>query len=166
MPAVVNRHRYLPTPGVGPHAERTGRERRPELPQPWIYVGRGTPLGNPYKREQHGDDAIELYRRHLAERIKAGDPAVLRQLDSITEDTSIVCSCAPKPCHADVVLRAWLWRRTVERAAAFVIVSSVGDRLTEEIDNLDEARELRDRMRWNGPRQLLIADARTGVVVE
>jgi hypothetical protein len=109
---VVNRHRYLPTPGVGPRVQpRTGRERRPELPQPWIYVGRGSPLGNPFTREEHGDAALELYRRWLFERIRQNDSRVLLQLRSIRPGAVVVCSCAPKPCHADVVVRAWAWLR-------------------------------------------------------
>lgn len=109
MPFVVNRHRYLPEPGVGPAQERTGRERRPPLPEPWVYVGRGTPLGNPFRREQYGDEAIEMYRRWLWERVRANDKAVLRQLRSIGTETAVVCSCAPRPCHADVVVRCWRW---------------------------------------------------------
>lgn len=114
-PIVVNRHRFLPTEGAGPGPwDRTPRMRRPELPEPWIYVGRGTPLGNPFVVGRDGDRArcLALYRVHLHDRIQAGDPAVLAELARITPETALVCSCAPHPCHADVIVRAWRWLRT------------------------------------------------------
>ena len=95
MPKVINRHHY----------------RGRSLPRPWIYVGRGTPLGNPYRAQEHGEAALEKYRRWLWDRIRAGDRAVLRTLREIQEDTHLVCSCAPRPCHADVIVRAWKWLR-------------------------------------------------------
>lgn len=110
LPVVVNRHRYLPTTGVGPGVQaRTGRERRPELPAPWMYVGRGSPLGNPFTHQEHGDDALPLYRRWLFEQIRSNNRAVMLALRSIVPGMHLVCSCAPKPCHADVVVRCWAW---------------------------------------------------------
>lgn len=111
LPLVLNRHRYLPTPGCGPARERTGRERRPPLPEPWVYVGRGTPLGNPYRREQHGDAAIGMYRRWLHFQLTSGNELVLAAMRQIEPGSHLVCSCAPKPCHADVIVRAWAWLR-------------------------------------------------------
>jgi hypothetical protein len=109
MPYVINVRRFLPTPGFGPggNEPRTGRERRPELPAGAMYVGRGTPLGNPYRRSEHGDAAIDLYRDWLREKVRRRDPAVMEQLRKIRENTALACSCAPRICHADVILEAW-----------------------------------------------------------
>lgn len=102
-PKVVNRHHYR------------GEDGKPDhnlLPRPWIYIGRGytpSPLANPFKAKDHGDKALSLYRVHLWERIKGRDAPVLRELARIRWDTHLVCSCAPRPCHGDVVVTAWDW---------------------------------------------------------
>jgi len=113
MPTVVNRHRYLPRDGFGPEPAKplTGRERRPALPDDAIYVGRGSPLGNPYRVPRDGThaEALALYRRWLYEKIQSNDAKVMRAFRSIGPESLLVCSCAPKECHADVVLGAWTW---------------------------------------------------------
>jgi hypothetical protein len=119
MPAVVNRHHFKYVEGVGPPPKRKPRKGQNFLPDPWIYVGRGSPLGNPYRPSSasHGQEALDhqgalqLYRRWLFEKIRAGDWRVMLAFRSITEPTSVVCSCHPKPCHADIVVSAWNWMR-------------------------------------------------------
>ena len=96
LPEVVNRHWYHKT-GLPPEAR---------------YIGRGTPLGNPFTAQQYEvDEALDLYRRWLWKKIRGGDEAVLAELRRITPETKLVCSCKPKPCHGDVVVRAWGWIR-------------------------------------------------------
>ena len=101
-PIVVNRHHYRGKP----------------LPDPWVYIGRGTPLGNVVsRRDTHSEEeAMRLYRKWLWERIRAGDRAVLGALRAITPQHHLVCSCAPRTCHGDVVLAAWRWLREREKA--------------------------------------------------
>lgn len=93
LPKVINRHHF----------------RGKAWPKPAVYIGRGTPLGNPFTVAEHGLDALDLYRRWLWDRIKARDRAVLQALRSITARHHLVCSCAPRPCHGDVVVAAWRW---------------------------------------------------------
>ena len=84
----------------------------------WIYVGRAdfasgfrqSPLGNPYTVEEHGrEDAIDLYRRWLWERINEGDIKTLYALSQISDDSVLVCWCKPKACHGEVIVAAWQW---------------------------------------------------------
>lgn len=102
MPTVVNRHHFGTKKG------------RPPLPEPHLYVGRGSPLGNPYALQDFtGDRAIvlEMYKRWLWDRIKGGDAAVLGAMRKIRPETHLVCSCAPRTCHADVIILAWEYLR-------------------------------------------------------
>lgn len=103
MPHVINRHAY----------RSRARPDLPPLPVPALYIGRGTPLGNPNTRQDIPDTAKNLtaYRRHLWGLIVARDAKALEWLGRITEDTALVCSCAPRPCHGDVVVAAWRWWR-------------------------------------------------------
>ena len=80
-----------------------------------VYVGRpaqglkGSPLANPYKIGPYGnrENVIRLYRHWLAAKIAAKDRAVLNALSQLNEDSVLVCWCAPKACHAEVIERAW-----------------------------------------------------------
>lgn len=92
-PVVVNRHHYQGKP----------------LPAPNLYIGRGTPLGNPYTVEAFGKKALSLFAVYLWKAVFDRDAAILAALNSIGPSHSLVCSCAPKPCHGDVVLEVWEW---------------------------------------------------------
>jgi hypothetical protein len=75
------------------------------------YVGRPSPLGNPFKLECESDRdlVIARYEVWLRERIAARDKRVCNELNrlyDIARDTGLlelVCWCAPKRCHADVI---------------------------------------------------------------
>lgn len=98
------------------------RKRQPQPPG-LMYVGRSpqhggpSPLANPFRldpklpRETQADDILGRYRSWLWAKIQAGDRAVLEALDEITVDTWLGCTCWPLPCHAEVILAAWHWRR-------------------------------------------------------
>lgn len=122
LPAVVNGHHYRDLRADAKGLMPDGRvDHRPPLPEPWIYVGReyggrkASPLGNPFSRHDHGDDAIPLYKRHLWAKMKGRDPAVLRALGEITPEHHLVCWCVNQQgygqCHAHVVAAAWDWWR-------------------------------------------------------
>lgn len=56
-------------------------------------------------------DTIDLYRAWLAAKIKSKDPAVMTELNRLTDVASkqplqVVCHCAPHACHGDVVRQA------------------------------------------------------------
>ncbi len=86
---------------------------RRNLKKPWprgaVYVGRGTPLGNPYRitKKRSREEAINKYRGWLRERIHAKDKRVLAALERLNRDSKLVCWCAPEPCHADVIIEVW-----------------------------------------------------------
>jgi hypothetical protein len=75
------------------------------------YVGRPSPLGNPFKLEHEldWDAVITRYEVWLRERISARDQRVCHELNRLyvmARDTGLlelVCWCAPKRCHADVI---------------------------------------------------------------
>jgi hypothetical protein len=97
MPTVINRHHYT---------------RKP-LPLPNLYVGRPTPLGNPFRLEKDDGPTVrarvlELYEDWLREALGFGREPQLKQWRNIRRDTHLVCSCAPLPCHADVIARVWM----------------------------------------------------------
>jgi hypothetical protein len=88
-----------------------------------IYIGRGSPLGNPYSckdgtkaiyKSDSREDSIEAFEWYLRERIDAGDKSIIGELERIyaqartsTEEhpTKLKCFCKPKSCHGDIIVK-------------------------------------------------------------
>lgn len=79
--------------------------------RPRIYVGRGSPLGNPFRIGEHGtrEEVIEKYRKRLKSNLRVGDVASLNAIAEIRHlvesgiNVELECFCAPKACHAEVI---------------------------------------------------------------
>lgn len=82
------------------------------------YVGRPSPLGNPFShksdtiakyRVKTVDEALALYSQWLDEQIKIGNSTVIDELKRLQKkhekDGVLVlgCWCSPKRCHADSI---------------------------------------------------------------
>lgn len=75
-----------------------------------IYVGRGSPLGNP-ERINHRttrEEAIAFYKVYLPEKIKEKDRVICGELNRIYRaarvgNVNLVCYCKPEDCHADFI---------------------------------------------------------------
>ena len=74
-----------------------------------VYIGRPSPLGNPFVIGRDGDreKVIEKYREYLKKAIKY-DGRVKSEFERIKElntkgDVILICWCAPQKCHGDVV---------------------------------------------------------------
>ena len=83
-----------------------------------VYIGRGSPLGNPYTHLEGAteaeykvatrEEAIEKYEPWL-EKAVMNTPLVAVCIDKITQsvlegnDINLVCFCKPQDCHGDVI---------------------------------------------------------------
>ncbi len=95
----------MPTRIVNRHKERFD-----------VYIGRGTPWGNPSIvgqvcarcGELHADGAATLpcYRQWLHEQLQ--NPVIANKTKALLGRT-LACSCKPKPCHGDILVRAVRW---------------------------------------------------------
>lgn len=80
-----------------------------------IYIGRPGILGNPFAIGRDGDRAevIRKYRMWLWEQVKARGRvfAELLRIKRMAEcgDVYLICWCAPKACHGDVVKACIDW---------------------------------------------------------
>ena len=74
-----------------------------------IYIGRGSPLGNPFPitKELPRLEAIAKYKVYLIQRILSGNDIIINALRSLKEDSRLLCFCKPAPCHGDVVKHIW-----------------------------------------------------------
>jgi len=84
-----------------------------------FYVGRGSVFGNPYTSKPldkskaiyqaaNKEDAITKYAEMLEVKIASKDKVVVEGLNEMLEtlkqsDIYLVCYCAPKRCHGDII---------------------------------------------------------------
>lgn len=75
------------------------------------YIGRGSPLGNPFVigRDGSREQVIAKYRVWLNEQIMRKNPVVLDELNRLgnkaidEKGLALQCFCYPKPCHGEVI---------------------------------------------------------------
>lgn len=75
------------------------------------YIGRGSPLGNPFVIGKDGsrEQVIAKYRVWLNEQIMRNNPVVLDELNRLgnkaidEKGLALQCFCYPKPCHGEVI---------------------------------------------------------------
>lgn len=69
-----------------------------------VYIGRGSPFGNPYVLGVDGDrdEVIRLYRIYFYDKIRS-DQKFRAQVESL-RGKKLGCHCSPLACHGDVIL--------------------------------------------------------------
>jgi len=76
-----------------------------------VYIGRGSPLGNPFIIGKDGTRAevIDKYKPYLENALKEGNPVIVKAMNDISEmsmqyaGVNLLCHCKPKRCHGDVI---------------------------------------------------------------
>lgn len=112
-----------------------------------IYIGRGTPFGNPYVIGEHGNrDAVcDQYAGRMAYRVAQGDPVILTALLGLKADSSLVCSCAPLRCHGSEIEAAWrqLQETGLPTRKLSMTYAGIGSRKAppEQIDRMTRAAQ-------------------------
>ncbi len=73
------------------------------IPPGAVYVGRPSKWGNVFKIGRNGTRAevLQLYRERLW---SSGNGAFRQTVKEQLRGKDLVCWCAPKPCHADILL--------------------------------------------------------------
>jgi hypothetical protein len=70
-----------------------------------VYIGRGTPWGNPFSIGDRGADraaVIDMYREYFQKRF-VEDPAGRKDIQSLRGKV-LGCHCKPSACHGDVIV--------------------------------------------------------------
>ena len=67
-----------------------------------VYIGRGSPFGNPFVIGKHGDrdEVCDKYEAMLC-----SDPQLITRVKAELKGKDLICFCAPKRCHGDTLLR-------------------------------------------------------------
>ena len=108
------------------------------------YIGRpgrdmaGSPLANPYPITAHQGREVVLrkYRRWLWRKMQDGDGAVMAELHRLLdlarrpEGVTLLCFCAPRPCHGDVIKAALEYLDGLEREPVVAEAMKLGARIT------------------------------------
>lgn len=66
-----------------------------------IYIGRPSKWGNPFVVGKHGErgECVDLYRNWIKDQ-----PELISQIKNELKGKDLVCFCAPKKCHGDVII--------------------------------------------------------------
>jgi hypothetical protein len=77
-------------------------KRKHGIPEGAVYVGRPTLFGNPFMIGPDGDrdTCIEKFRQ-----LVDSSPVMRVSIKAELKGKDLVCWCAPKPCHADILLK-------------------------------------------------------------
>jgi len=103
MIQVVNRHTHIPSPND-------------------FYIGRGSPLGNPYTSIRDRvtkaqfvcgsrDESVSKYEQYIRNEISNRNPVICKELNRIYlaakhgTIVNLVCFCMPKKCHGETIKR-------------------------------------------------------------
>ena len=79
-----------------------------------IYIGRGSPFGNPFTVDKYGrDGACDKFDMYMEEQLASNKPNPLKSglyhlVDYVKhsqEPVMLVCFCAPKRCHGEAIKR-------------------------------------------------------------
>jgi 5'-3' exonuclease len=82
-----------------------------------VYIGRGSPLGNPYSHKPNTkanevvstrEEAIEKYEIHIRQKLHDKDENVRNEMNKIFKmvkngGVNLCCYCKPKSCHGDII---------------------------------------------------------------
>lgn len=76
-----------------------------------VYIGRGSLFGNPWSHRDSTlakhvvstrEEAISKYREYFMRRVE--EEPLFRKCVMMLKGQILGCSCAPKPCHGDVIV--------------------------------------------------------------
>lgn len=75
--------------------------RDKDKPDDAVFIGRPSKFGNPFVIGKNGDreTVIMKYRKYLMQR-----PELIQAAKTELKGKSLICYCAPLPCHGDVLL--------------------------------------------------------------
>lgn len=74
------------------------------------YIGRGSPLGNPFIIGTHGDrdEVCDKYESYIREQLRQKNPVIVAEIKRLVRlaskgDLTLGCFCTPKRCHGDTI---------------------------------------------------------------
>jgi hypothetical protein len=99
---------------------RVYNKHHKDAPPNVVYIGRGSPWGNPFVIGQHGDRpaVILKYKRWLTRQ-----PHLLSRLDEL-RGKPLMCFCAPQECHGDGLIEL---ANSSDREAVLASWASLGE---------------------------------------
>lgn len=85
------------------------------IPPGAVYIGRGSPVGNPYVIGRDGTRAevIVKYEAWFARQLRK--PGFADRVLAYVGSWGLACWCPPRPCHGDVLMR---WLDSIEGRSA------------------------------------------------
>lgn len=79
-----------------------------------VYIGRPSPLGNPYSHKLNNlapfktdsrEESITKFETWFHDEICNGNEEIIQAIKAIPANANLVCWCAPRACHGDVIAK-------------------------------------------------------------
>jgi len=83
----------------------------------WFYIGRPTLWGNPFELTSESERDLVLLK--FAEYWYAPKQKWIREraMRELPADSTLLCYCAPKRCHGDIIAGYLAWKRTLDKSS-------------------------------------------------
>lgn len=124
MPLLLNKHR--------------------DPPGDAIYIGRGSPWGNPYKRDENNtkEDVIKLHTS-----LVLSNPAMIRDIHKLLRGNDLICFCSPLSCHGDLLLSIAnepMFDWSADMYAGYEVTSKADSRFSALFARLSDGRTIEE----------------------
>lgn len=81
------------------------------------YMGRGSPLGNPFfmKNESMREEVCNNFHSYFVEKVNNNDPIITKELERLIElwinkrTLNLRCFCSPLRCHTNSIKEYLVW---------------------------------------------------------
>jgi Domain of unknown function (DUF4326) len=106
-----------------------------------VYIGRGSKWGNPFVIGKDGDrnTVIAKYKRALWQ-----NKQLLNEVPEL-EGKTLLCWCAPEPCHGHVLIAAMAWLED-QQDGEFEQREAAQQRLAAEFTETADDREIENQL--------------------
>lgn len=68
-----------------------------------INIQRGTIWGNPFTREEYGEQAIPMFKEYFFSKIRSGE--ITKHHLEVLRGMRLGCTCKPLSCHGDIIAK-------------------------------------------------------------
>ena len=105
-----------------------------------VYIGRPSPLGNPFQIGEHGDrgEVVALFKDYFLSKLAARDPEIEMAFRKLTPNDNLICYCAPAPCHGHVIKECFdkIWEELDYEAGLKHLLKHHGKLIDPSLDGI------------------------------
>ena len=107
---------------------------------PGVYIGRPSPLGNPFEIGEHGsrEEVVALFKDYFISKLAARDPEIELAFRKLKPSDSLICFCDPSACHGHVIKECFdkIWEELDYEAGLKGLLTQHGKLIDPSLDGI------------------------------